>query len=92
MADKPTSAASQYLQQPAFRRTFTLPATSDHDALAIGYSDLGRQPVETEPAPPVMLFMPGMFATRLSAVLMDVVGQKRGVRVLTVDRYGPPLL
>ncbi|XWX01452.1 hypothetical protein V2A60_009480 [Cordyceps javanica] len=90
MAETASTAASQYLKHPSFHRTFTLPPTADHEALEIGYSDLGRQPADShvEPPPPVMLFMPGMFASRLHGVLMDVVGQKKGVRVLTVDRFG----
>ncbi|KAK2609201.1 hypothetical protein QQS21_002283 [Conoideocrella luteorostrata] len=82
---------AQYLERPSFHRKFTLPATADHGALDVGFSDLGRQPASTgdqEDSLPVVLFMPGMFASRLHGVLMDVVGQKIGVRVVTVDRPG----
>lgn len=87
-AHKDTEGA-QYLKRTGFHKRFTLPATTDHGALEVGYSDLGRQPTETEDQgelPPVVLFIPGMFASRFHGVLMDVVGQKMGVRVLTVDR------
>lgn len=89
--DAPTEIidAGQYMKQPGFSKTFTLPATADHEALEVGYSDLGRQPTSTggqEDSPPVVLFMPGMFASRFVGAFLDIVGKKLGVRVLTVDR------
>lgn len=78
-----------YLKQPGFTKTFTLPATADHEALNVSYADVGAQPSPSggkEGQPPVVLFMPGMFATRYIGVVFDLVGKKQGVRILTVDR------
>ncbi|QPG97209.1 hypothetical protein C2857_005959 [Epichloe festucae Fl1] len=81
---------AEYLARSGFHKIFVLPATADHDALQVGYSDLGRQPTATadQDEPPVVLFIPGMFASRFHGLYMDVVGKKIGVRVLTVDRPG----
>lgn len=76
---------AQYLRRPGFHKQFTLPATPNHDALEVGYSDVGRQPTSTE-SPPVVLFMPGMFASRFISALLGIVGEKMGVRILSVDR------
>lgn len=76
----------EYLQQPGFLQKFTLPASGHRDALEIAYSDLGAQPTPGQEAPPVLLFMPGLFASRLQGTMLGVVGKKLGVRIITVDR------
>lgn len=81
--------SAQYFKQAGFHKTFTLQATDDHGALDVSYSDLGRQPCtsgEGSESPPVVLFMPGMMASRFQGVCMGIVGEKLGVRILTVDR------
>ena len=87
---------AEYLKLPGFHRRFTLPATVDHGALQVGYSDLGRQPTQLDgqasSSHPTILFMPGMYASRYSGALLDVIGKKIGVRILTVDRYVSSLL
>ncbi|KAH6871613.1 hypothetical protein B0T10DRAFT_500399 [Thelonectria olida] len=89
--ESPGSDALRYVSDPRFHRTFTLPASSGHhDDLIVSYADLGRAPDPdgTAPAPPTVLFMPGMFASRYLGVAMHVVAEKLGVRVLVVDRPG----
>ncbi|KAK8050069.1 hypothetical protein PG994_011799 [Apiospora phragmitis] len=65
--------AVAYLANERFHQRFTLPATADHDALVVGYSDAGRDAGDDPKAVPTMLYMPG---------------QKLGVRVLAIDRPG----
>ncbi|KAJ3482550.1 hypothetical protein NLG97_g7539 [Lecanicillium saksenae] len=78
-----------YLQAPSFNKSFVVPATPDRGALNISYSDLGKQAAnDGSSSPPVLLFMPGMHATRFQAVFLHLVAVKMGVRVLTVDRFG----
>lgn len=84
--------AIEYISNDRFHRLFTLPATSDHEALTISYSDVGRAP---EPGPdqtsddadlPTILFMPGMFASRYLGISFHPIAEKLNVRVLVVDR------
>ena len=83
-----TEVALRY-KQPQYHYKFTLPATKDHGDLQIGYSDLGRQP-DVDNNPPVILFMPGLQATRLLGDFLGIVGLKLGTRIITVDRYATP--
>lgn len=77
----------QYLKAPGFHKSFSVPATSEREKLNISYSDLGRQAAEDgSGSPPVLLFMPGLLASRFQALLLHIVGEKMGVRILTVDR------
>lgn len=86
-APQASDECAEYLQAPGFNRSLVVPATPNRDALSISYSDLGRQAANDGSAsPPVLLFMPGMHATRFQSVLLHVVGAKMGVRILTVDR------
>lgn len=36
---------------------------------------------------PTVLFIPGMFATRFSAVWLHPIAERSGARVVVVDRY-----
>lgn len=78
---------AQFLKAPDFHKSFSVPATSERDALTISYSDLGRQASEDGfDSPPVLLLMPGLLASRFQGVLLHIVGSKMGVRILTIDR------
>lgn len=45
-----------------------------------------RSMIIEDKSPPVVFFMPGIFASHFHELLMDVVGKKMGVRLLTADR------
>lgn len=86
-ASHASDECTQYLKAPGFHKSFSVPATSDRDALNISYSDLGLQAAEDgSDSPPVLLLMPGLLASRFQAVLLHIVGAKMGVRILTIDR------
>lgn len=79
--------AVAYLANERFHQRFTLPATADHDALEVGYADAGSDAGDDPKAVPTMLYMPGMFSSRLFGVCpLHAMGQKLGVRVLVIDR------
>lgn len=80
--------AVAYLASERFHQRFTLPATADHDALVVSYADAGRDAGDDPKSVPTMLYMPGMFSSRLFGVFpLHALGQKLGVRVLVIDRY-----
>ncbi|KAK8082590.1 hypothetical protein PG996_001371 [Apiospora saccharicola] len=81
--------AVAYMANERFHQRFTLPATADHDALVVTYADAGRGAGDDPKAVPTMLYMPGMFSSRLFGVFpLHAMGQKLGVRVLVIDRPG----
>ncbi|KAK8113754.1 hypothetical protein PG999_005823 [Apiospora kogelbergensis] len=81
--------AVAYLANERFHQRFTLPATTDHEALVVSYSDSGRDAGDDPKAVPTMLYIPGMFSSRLFGVYpLHAMGQKLGVRVLAIDRPG----
>lgn len=81
--------AVEYLSNDRFHRRFTLPATSEHEALTVSYSDVGRAPGQASDDDadlPTILFMPGMFASRYLGISFHPIAKKLNVRVLVVDR------
>ncbi|KAK7940772.1 uncharacterized protein PG986_013159 [Apiospora aurea] len=81
--------AAAYLANERFHQQLTLPATTDHDALVVSYTDAGRDAGDDPKSVPTMLYIPGMFSSRLFAVFpLHAMGQKLGVRVLAIDRPG----
>ncbi|KAJ2890592.1 hypothetical protein MKZ38_001647 [Zalerion maritima] len=88
------SAAREYIANPNFHQTFTLPSTAEHGELTVSYADIGRvssSPSETDVNRnniSAILFMQGMFASRYVGTFMHAIAEKLGVRVLTVDRPG----
>lgn len=81
--------ALQFVGHPRFSRTYTLPASSNHaEDLTVGYADLGRVPDadSAAPAPPTVLFIPGMFASRYLGVPLHAVAEKLGVRIVVIER------
>ncbi|OAA68847.1 alpha/beta hydrolase fold-1 [Cordyceps fumosorosea ARSEF 2679] len=91
--DPPPSAraeAAAYISQTSFHKKFTIPATSSHGELTFSYSDVGATPEEQTDAAqvPVVLFHPGLFASRYVGVSLHALATHLGIRVLTVDRPG----
>lgn len=90
--DPPPSAraeAAAYISQDSFHKKFTIPATASHGDLTFSYSDVGVSPEEQTDAAqaPVIVFHPGLFASRYVGVSLHALAKHLGVRVLTVDRY-----
>lgn len=69
-----------------FHQIFTLPATDKHNLLKVTYSITG--PVEGDV--PTVLFVTGMFGTRLQGIGADWLAEKEKVRILFIDRCVPP--
>ncbi|KAH7133729.1 Alpha/Beta hydrolase protein [Dactylonectria macrodidyma] len=87
--ETPSAAAARYIAHERFHRTFILPSNADHEALTVGYADVGRAPeTPTGPSPPTILFMQGMFASRYLGIALHAIAEGLGVRVLVVDRPG----
>ncbi len=86
--DSLQSQAASYISQDRFHQRFELPATAEHAALNFSFADVGASPsgAEGSPQPPVILFIPGMFASRYISIPMHRIAEKSGVRLLLVDR------
>ncbi|KAK7414058.1 hypothetical protein QQX98_007090 [Neonectria punicea] len=84
------AAAARFVSHVRFHKSFTLPATTEHEALNISYADAGLvpEPGNANAQPPTVLFIPGMFASRYLAVGIHTIAERLGVRVLVVDRPG----
>lgn len=85
----PLSAdAEAWVAQEYFHRKFQLPATADHGDLTFSYADAGLTPdIQQEGAQvPVILFHPGLFASRYIAVSLHYLAKHFGVRIIVVDR------
>jgi len=67
-----------------FHRLFTIPANDKHGPLKVTYSIAGIDKGEDIPT---VLFCGGMFGTRWQAIFQDWTAQKKGVRVLFIDRF-----
>ncbi|XWW95407.1 hypothetical protein V2A60_003365 [Cordyceps javanica] len=82
--------AAAYISQPSFHKTFTIPATAGHSDLTFSYSDVGVSQEEQKGAVevPVVLFHPGLFASRYVGVSLHALAKHLGIRVLTIDRPG----
>jgi pimeloyl-ACP methyl ester carboxylesterase len=63
-----------------FHRRVTLDTA--YGPLAITFADIGCT------TGPVLLFLPGMFASRYLSIPMHVIAERAGVRLLVVDRPG----
>ncbi|BDD57485.1 hypothetical protein MAP00_002844 [Monascus purpureus] len=87
--NSPRSKALRLISNSRFHRTFTLPATPDHDELTITYADAGHDPEHPDDRDSTtILFMPGMFSSRYHGIPVHVVAEKLDVRVLVIDRPG----
>lgn len=80
--------AEAFVAQECFHRKLTIPATADHGELTFSYSDIGttsdQQPGQNDV--PVILFIPGLFASRYIGVSLHPIAKALGIRVLIVDR------
>ncbi|GMG25285.1 unnamed protein product [Aspergillus oryzae] len=65
-SNSPRAIALRYISNSRFHRRYTLPATADHDSLTFTYADIGSTSSSANPNPQTILFMPGMFATRIA--------------------------
>lgn len=83
--DSARSFALNYVSNPDFHRSFTVQATATHGQLEVSYGVYGRQPIESETIP-TLLLMPGMFSSRYLGLVSHTIAEKQGVRVLVVDR------
>ncbi|KAJ6780835.1 hypothetical protein PWT90_00522 [Aphanocladium album] len=91
--DPPLSAraeAEAYISRDSFHKKFTIPSTADHDELTFSYCDVGLTPETAADASqaPVIVFHPGLFASRYIGVSLDALAKHLGVRILTIDRPG----
>lgn len=91
--DSASHPALDLIQNERMHREITLPATATHDALNVSYADVGQLPDESSAASvaadhPTILFIPGMFGSRFLGLTLHTIAEKRGVRVLIVDRPG----
>lgn len=84
-SSSPASLAQGYISNPRFHQKLTLEPAATHDALDVTYAEFGREPDEASSIPTI-LFMPGMFASRLLGLVLHPIATKLGVRVLVVDR------
>jgi hypothetical protein len=66
-----------------FDRAFTVPATDKHGLLKVTYAIAGPEYGEDVPT---ILFCCGMLATRWVARMFNWMAEKKGVRVLFIDR------
>jgi hypothetical protein len=93
----PDIQAEAFLADLHFHQTITIRACDDYGEHTISYTDYGIHENETN-APcaaqdcndrgetPVVLFMPGMYASRYLGCFMHFIARKHGVRLLFVDR------
>ncbi len=86
------AAAEAYVAKGRFHKKFVIPPSEGHDELTISYADVGCGAGD-EPGTdassadtPVVLFFPGVFASRYIAVKFDVPAASLGVRMLIIDR------
>ncbi|KAJ5554594.1 hypothetical protein N7513_004553 [Penicillium frequentans] len=70
----------ELISENRFHRRVTL--DTGYGALNVSFADIG---CVTGPA---LLFLPGMFASRYPGVLLHVIAERAGVRLLVVDRPG----
>jgi len=75
-----TSNPYELISESRFHRRVTL--NTGYGALNVSFADVG---CETGPA---LLFMTGMFASRYLGVLLHMIAERAGVRMLVVDRPG----
>lgn len=74
------SIPCELISESRFHRRVTL--NTGYGALNVSFADIGCE------TGPVLLFMPGMFASRYPGVLLHVIAERAGVRLLVVDRPG----
>uniref|UniRef100_A0A8H7THW0 AB hydrolase-1 domain-containing protein n=1 Tax=Bionectria ochroleuca TaxID=29856 RepID=A0A8H7THW0_BIOOC len=82
------NAAAEYLANPRFHQTITIPSGGKHGDVLISYSECGHLDSSSDAETPTILFTPGMFGSRYLGTFMHAFGQKHGVRVLVPDRFG----
>lgn len=84
------AAAEAYVAEERFHKKFVIPPSDGHDGLTVSYSDVGCVPDSESGAgsadTPVILFFPGVFATRYIGVTLHRPALALGVRILAVDR------
>ena len=76
--------AIEYLAHCRFHRRFILPATGEHEAFPVTYSDVGADGSDNVPT---VLLIGGMYGTRYLGVHVHHLAAKMGVRIVSVDRY-----
>jgi pimeloyl-ACP methyl ester carboxylesterase len=74
------STAITLISGNTFHRRVKL--STAHGSLTISFADIGCA------TGPVILYLPGMFASRYLSIPMHVVAERAGVRLLVVDRPG----
>jgi hypothetical protein len=85
-----TAKAEAYVAQEQFHQKFVVPPSDNHDGLTISYADVGcgisGESGTAGTETPVILFFPGVFASRYIGVWFHKPALKLGVRVLAIDR------
>ncbi|KAI6785919.1 uncharacterized protein J7T54_006258 [Emericellopsis cladophorae] len=81
----PRDEAAEYIANPRFHQSVTLPARDDHKEMLISYAEYG---CESDANNPTILFTPGMFGSRYVGMFMHAIAAKNKVRVLVPDRFG----
>lgn len=74
------SDAISVISRSCYHRRVTLETASG--PLAVSYADIGCADG------PVLLYLPGMFASRYSGIITHALAERAGVRMLVVDRPG----
>ncbi|KAL6238389.1 hypothetical protein BDW75DRAFT_201673 [Aspergillus navahoensis] len=74
------SAAITLISRSTFHRRVNI--TTAHGPLTVTFADIGCD------TGPVILYLPGMFASRYHGIPLHVMAERAGVRLLVVDRPG----
>lgn len=95
----PSLQAEEFWADSRFHQTITLPACDNHGELTVSYADYGARENTTNASSsctanngsnreeiPVVLFMPGMYASRFLGGVMHFFARTHGVRLLFFDR------
>ncbi|VUC21328.1 unnamed protein product [Clonostachys rosea] len=93
MADLSTDKAAldEYLADPRFRQSFTLPPDPSRDRLEpleVTYADFGHRNEENPEEENVLLFFAPLMSSRLLHVGMDSIAKQHKVRIIDPDRPG----
>ncbi|CAG9948835.1 unnamed protein product [Clonostachys rosea f. rosea IK726] len=93
MADLSTDKAAldQYLEDPRFRQSFTLPPDPSRDRfepLEVTYADFGYRNKKNPQEENVLLFFAPLMSSRLLHVGLDSIAKQHKVRIIDPDRPG----
>ncbi|KAJ5488759.1 hypothetical protein N7539_003649 [Penicillium diatomitis] len=70
----------EVISNSRFHRRISL--STSQGQLSVSFADIGCE------NGPVILFLPGMFASRYAGILLHAIAEKAGIRLLVIDRPG----